>query len=284
MEFTRVTKDFDPGQDEYLLTDPGLFGFSGFIQKIDLDGNLICAKSMGVSECSRTHHVALDTDGNIFVYGEFKDSVDADPGIGEFRLYSPNINSQLFILKLDSEGDFVWAKSLDGAATDTRSMKLDLSGDIVFTGTFTDSIDCDPGPGEFYLGLDVPDEVYTRRFVAKWSNDGELIWAKLLAYTPAFELSYDCSDLDNLGNIYLVGFFFGSHDFDPGVGAYELVSTGGFAGFIQKLDADGNFISAQMLRGDTDGEFSYNSIINTIDVESPDNITIGGEFIGNLNG
>tara|TARA_B110000046_G_C13018999_1_gene410164 strand:+ start:1430 stop:1936 length:507 start_codon:yes stop_codon:yes gene_type:complete len=101
------TKDFDPGQDEYLLTDPSLFGFSGFIQKIDPDGNLIWAKSMGISECSRAHQVALDTDGNIFVYGEFKDSVDADPGIGEFMLYSPNINSQLFILKLDSEGDFV---------------------------------------------------------------------------------------------------------------------------------------------------------------------------------
>src|SRR5687768_5655223 len=52
------------------------------------------------------------------------------------------------------------------------------------------------------------------------------------------------------GNIYTTGNFRRTSDFDPGTGAYNLVSGNGISNtFMSKLDRDGNFIWAKQLAG-----------------------------------
>lgn len=54
---------------------------------------------------------------------------------------------------------------------------------------------------------------------------------------------------DDNGNVYTLGYFQGTVDFDPGTGTTNLTSAGGFDIFIQKLDANGNFVWVQQIGG-----------------------------------
>lgn len=48
--------------------------------------------------------------------------------------------------------------------------------------------------------------------------------------------------LDSSNFVYTVGQFQGSVDLDPSANTYTALSNGGFDGFIQKLNSNGQFI------------------------------------------
>ena len=62
--------------------------------------------------------------------------------------------------------------------------------------------------------------------------------------------------VDASGNVYTVGQFYNTTDFDPGVGVYNLVSAGSADIFISKLDAAGNFVWAKSV-GRTSSDYGY---------------------------
>lgn len=51
------------------------------------------------------------------------------------------------------------------------------------------------------------------------------------------------------GNVYSVGYFSGTVDFDPGIGTYTLSGTGTYNMFISKLDGAGNLLWAKKIAG-----------------------------------
>lgn len=55
--------------------------------------------------------------------------------------------------------------------------------------------------------------------------------------------------LDNLSNVITAGFFNGTADFDPGAGTFNMTPVGGTDIFVQKVDANGNFLWAIQLGG-----------------------------------
>lgn len=79
---------------------------------------------------------------------------------------------------------------------------------------------------------------------------------------------------DTNGNIYTVGYFGGTVDFDPGASTYTLTANGGYDAFIQKLDPNGNFISAYSFGN------ANNDIINSVFIDASNNLHIGGYFTG----
>jgi Ca2+-binding RTX toxin-like protein len=81
------------------------------------------------------------------------------------------------------------------------------------------------------------------------------------------------TDVD--GNVYTIGNFSGTTDFDPGSGSFPLVSQGATAGadgFISKLDADGNFVAAGQFASDSDVE------VTGIDIDADGNLYVTGQF------
>src|SRR5438105_15942847 len=56
--------------------------------------------------------VAGDAYGNVYTAGSFSGTIDFDPGAGIFNLTSTGLPFEVFISKLDSAGNFVWAKAL----------------------------------------------------------------------------------------------------------------------------------------------------------------------------
>ena len=76
------------------------------------------------------------------------------------------------------------------------------------------------------------------------------------------------------GNIIAVGNFLGTADFDPSASVSEVVSAGGFDGFVCKLDAAGQFIWAYPISG------TASQSAKGIAVDGDGNVYVTGAFYG----
>jgi hypothetical protein len=198
--------------------------------------NLIWARSIA-EFAGDSKAIAVDASNNVFTTGEFYSGGDFDPGPGTFDL-TPVVNSSdIFISKLDASGNFAWAKAIGGTGNDySYSIITDAAGGVYIAGTYSGTVDFDPGAGVYNLTSNGIDDA----FILKLDNSGNLVWAKSIG--GANDDAARSITFDNSGNIYATGFFFGTADFDPGVGVNNVSSSGIQDAFIVKLDALGNFV------------------------------------------
>ncbi|NVK65977.1 MAG: T9SS type A sorting domain-containing protein [Flavobacteriales bacterium] len=204
--------------------------------------------------------IATDAAGNVYATGSFTGTVDFDPGLGTSTLTTPiNGSRYAYVSKLDSDGNFLWVKQFGGLYSYDSgvSITIDVAGNICIVGTFNDVGDFDPSSGTATLTPVGETDV----FMVKLDSSGNFLWAKSFGSTLIDDVSSITTD--DVGNIYTVGNFRGTADFDPGVGVSNQVAPLGMSGFISKLDANGNFIWAQSFGG-ANGMWTGGSV--TIDV------------------
>jgi len=82
-----------------------LFGLNTFAQ------NFNWAKNFGGKLKEISYGITTDASGNVYTTGNFEGTSDFDPGPGTFNLTSKG-DFDIYISKLDSKGNFVWAKSM----------------------------------------------------------------------------------------------------------------------------------------------------------------------------
>jgi len=235
------TVDFDPGIGVFNLSSVGMD--DAFIQKLDANGNFIWAKRVGGNHYDYMISIALDDKGDIYLNGMFMDTVDFNPNNGDYFLSAVKY-ADVFVLKLDSSGNFIWAKSMGGEYAEfVSSINIDELGNVYTTGSFMDTVDFDPGDGVYNL----ESQYFSDVFVQKLDSDGNFIWAKSIEGNS--EDVAGASVIDSLGNIYTTGYFSDTADFDPGNGVYVLTPEGENDLFIQKLDSNGNFVWAKRVGG-----------------------------------
>ena len=266
----RGAVDFDPGAGVFNLTSAAgnIYSYDGdiFIQKVDSNGNFIWAKSMGDTIYDHGISITTDVSGNVYSTGVFQGTVDFDPGAGSYILNS-NGSSDIFIQKLDSNGNFIWAKSMGSTEYDAGfSVTTDASGNVYTTGRFQNIVDFDPGPGTFNLTSNGDHDI----FIQKLDPNGNLLWARSMGGTGSERGNSITTDA--LGNVYTTGWFQNTVDFDPGSGVFNLTSNGSYDIFIQKLDANGNFIWAINMGG-TSADLG-----NSITTDASGNVYTTGEF------
>jgi hypothetical protein len=236
------TIDFDPGEETAELT--GFHGFRRniFIHKLDSAGNFIWVKAIRTLQFDDfTPDIAIDALGNVYTSGLFLDTIDFDPGEGIFNLTStPAGLADIFVQKLNSNGDFVWAKSMGGTDFDNaRAIAVDSSGNVYTTGRFGDNADFDPGPETTILDNNGPDV-----FVSKLDTDGNYEWAKAFRGRGNFSVTSTAIAIDHARNVYTTGFFRDYTDFDPGDDTFELMPMDNEDIFVSRLDPNGNFVWA----------------------------------------
>lgn len=258
------TVDFDPGTGIYNLTALGEHDI--FISKLGPSGNLIWAKSIGGSSFDRSSAIELDAEGKIYITGGFVETADFDPGYGTYQLTSAGAEDA-FVLKLDSSGQFIWAKQLGGNFGDLgRSIAVDNDGNVYTTGEFYGTADFDPGSEIYNLSA----AGWFDAYISKLDSAGNFVWAgQLGGITP--DAGYSIA-LDGSYCVYTTGVFTETGDFDPGIETYNLTSKGETDIFISKLDANGNFIWAGQIGGPAiDRSYS-------LAMDEPGNIYVTGEF------
>nr|WP_242033465.1 SBBP repeat-containing protein [Phormidium sp. FACHB-592] len=262
------TVDFDPGAGAYTLTSAS--SYDVFVSKLDANGNFIWAKRIGGSGNSIAKGISVDGSGNVYTTGYFGGTADFDPGAGITNLTSAGSND-IFVSKLDANGNFIWAKCLGGSNNDYAiGISIDGSGNVYTTGYFSGTADFDPGTGTFNLTSAGGSSV----FISKLDASGSFVWAKGIGGGNSHGQANSIS-VDSSGNVYTTGSFTGTADFDPGTGIFNLTSAGSGDIFISKLDASGNFVWAKRLGGS-----DSNDLANGISVDSSGNVYTTGSFTG----
>lgn len=242
------TADFDPGPGTFNLISSS--GIDIFISKLDASGNFVWAKNVGGSFSGNDigRSIATDPSGNVYITGNFSGQGDFDPGPGTFTLSAPtsNSNEDIFVLKLDALGNFVWAKNMGGTAIDYGfSIAADAAGNVYTAGLFGQTADFDPGLGTYTLSTITGNfEV----FVSKLDISGNFVWAKQVS-TSSSSTDKCALTIDASSNIYITGLFIGTVDFDPGPTSYTMTSIGNTNIFVFKIDAAGNFAWAKEMGG-----------------------------------
>ena len=169
--------------------------------------------------------------------------MDFDPGTGVVNLTCTS--NDVFVQKLDANGNFIWVKQLVG--TDFKvpySMTTDASGNIYTGGYFKGTVDFNPDRKLKYNLTSFGDYDI---FVLKLTGNGVFGWAKQVGGTGQ-DLCYSLA-LDPSGYLYTTGQFYGTADFNPGTGIYNLTSFGGNDAYVLKLDLSGNFVWAKQYGG-----------------------------------
>ncbi len=243
------TVDFDPSGIVLNINSNG--DSDTYIQKLSASGNLIWVKTFGGTGEDLGRGITLDKSGNIIVIGRFQGTVDFDPGISVFNI-SATATKDIFILKLDAAGNFLWAKTIVGspasAWNDGRGVVVDNQDNIIITGNFQGTVDLDPGTGNQF----VTSNGYADIYCMKLDPSGNMLWAHNFGSND-FDHARDV-DIDDADNIYITGRYSSTIDFDPGPGVANRTSNGDFDIFVLKLNKDGIYQWVGSV-GHTGGDF-----------------------------
>ncbi|KAF5032738.1 hypothetical protein DSECCO2_614070 [anaerobic digester metagenome] len=237
------TVDFDPSTGVFNLMANGT-GDEIFVAKYDSNGAFIWAKAFGGSNYDTGYDLIVTDDNDVLIVGTFMLTVDFDPGLAVANLTSKG-NVDIFILKLNENGDFEFVRQVGGMGIDVGSkMILDQNGNILITGYFAYVADFDPGSGVLSLVPDGPDP-----FLLKLDSLGNFIWVKHFT-GPDTDKGIDIA-VDAQNNIYFAGEFADSIDLDPGAGTVIAVGPNLVAStFVEKLNENGDMIWAKSFLSD----------------------------------
>lgn len=145
------TADFDPadGANFPLTSSGGVSDADIFVSKLNSGGSFVWAKSMGAASSADVGYgIFADPSGNVYTTGVFNNTADFDPGVATTYNLDSDGGTDIFISKLDSSGNFVWAKRTGGTSDDYGyDIFVDRRGAVYATGYFQGTADFDPGPG-----------------------------------------------------------------------------------------------------------------------------------------
>jgi gliding motility-associated-like protein len=270
------TADFDPGPAIFNLTakpptGPIFFPLPPpdiFIAKFNSNGNFVWAKAAGGNGGDGAFRISISSNGYLILTGTFSDIADLDPGPGTYNITSNGMEDG-FIMKLNMDGDLIWAKAIGGPRTDViYSPKTDGNDNVYVTGFYQNSADLDPGPA--VLSVTTPGDAIV---ILKLDVNGNLVWARSMGGPSYNNWGYDLA-LDNEANVYVTGFFFGPVDFDPGPGTFILNSLGQDDAYFLRLTEDGDFVWARSIGGPQDEQGL------SIVLDKFKNIYVAGHFGG----
>ncbi len=266
--FQGVT-DFDTGPGTYTLTNTTLGENDAFILKLDANGNFVWVKVIKGQANVSIRDFELDALGNIYSCGSFGLNTDFDPGVTTFTL-NPVGWLDIYILKLDANGDFGWVINMGAPAQNSSptALNLDAANNVVVSGNFEGTVDFNPSIATNTLSsLGLADG-----FIAKYTSAGAYVFAKQIGGAN----TQNCRDLlvDPTGDIYVCGHYLGITDFDPSITNFTLTPVGLVDAFILKLDNNGNFIWVKNFGG----AGNTSTILRTINCDLSGDVYSSGDF------
>jgi hypothetical protein len=243
--------------------------------KLNANGSSLWTKSITTNRMSWSSDLAVDSSGNTFLGGEFKGTVDFDPGAKKYNVSTPGTQSG-FVLKLNSSGNFQWVTPIASQWSNSEygrsgatSVALDGSGNVIAGGWYKGSNDFNPGSGTTTL------PTIGGGFVTKLNSSGGLVWARafeVAQHDIGLQTVYGLA-VDSSGAIYVTGNFTNTIDLDPGVGTQIATSNGGSDIYVVKLSASGNYVWATTVGGTHGGD-----VASGIAVDSTGTVHVAGTY------
>jgi len=206
-----------------------------FIAKYDPSGNVQWAKSatnnFGTDE---SYGITTNMEGDAYITGKFS-STSITFGSTSLTNSSLNGGTDIFVVKYNSLGNVIWAKSADGNNSgESQSIIADSLNNVYITGQFKgQSIIFD----NITLNNVNPYLVTTDIFIASYDSSGTVKWAKSAGQSND-DRGYGIT-IDKQNSIYHTGGFL---LYDISFGNTNLINSGAYDVFIAKLVSCANII------------------------------------------
>lgn len=171
--------------------------------------------------CTTVDGFTFDNSGNAFVTGYFY----GDTYVGNFYLTSTTpFHYNSYIAKINSLGIVLWAKTI-GSNDLCRARKIcaDKTGNVFITGNFNTDL--------VYEGNTKVSSGQTDAFIMKINNLGKLLWCSQT--NGASVEFYKDVVVDNVGNAYVVGTFYGTVK----IGSFSVSTSAGGDMIVAKYSA-----------------------------------------------
>lgn len=266
------TVDFDPTAGAVNHTANATTNNDIFLATYATDGTYGTSYGFGGNAgTNRPYSLTLDVANSIILTGTFGGTIDLDPTAGTQTVVS-NGNDDVFMMKfLAGGGTFLWAKSIGGIYSDGGyAVTADSNEDIYFSGAFYDMIDLNPNAGVSTFSAGTGMSTY----LVKLAWDGTFVWANNITggYNNAWVMDTDEND-----DLYILGGFSTTTDFDPGAGTSNHTSADNFDDiYLLKLDSDGLYQWSKTFGAINDDRGS------ALEVVSSDEIFIGGHYTNTI--
>lgn len=201
-----------------------------FVAKYNPSGSIQWVRKAGGTAGDVGHAISSDRYGNVYVTGEMQGYCT----FGNLTIQAGQAND-IFIAKYDTYGNALWVRKAGGYDSDKGLGVADKYGNVYLTGFFQASATFGPYVLNSSGGKDI--------FLAKYDTNGNLLWVKKFGGTGKDEGR--SVTVDNSGNVYITGFFYGTAKF----GSTWLTSSGESDIFVSKFDANGNMLWVQKAGG-----------------------------------
>ncbi|WP_118973970.1 T9SS type A sorting domain-containing protein [Taibaiella koreensis] len=239
-----------------------------FVTKLNTNGNFIWAKNMGGTSLDFGNKLVVDAAGNIYSTGYYyTGAADFDPGPGVETLTAQGSGSDIYISKLDTDGNFVWVNRIGGRQSEGGGWGIDVDpyGNVFLASRIRDTVitynasrDTIPNVST-HGGYDI--------LLAKLDASGHFMWVTNIgAPGPGVgtdEAAYGIV-VGPSGSIYATGVFNGDQvDFDPSslpADTAFLSSGGDWGMFVMKFacPSDSTTVTAMAnCLGYTIGDVTY---------------------------
>lgn len=253
------TVDFDPSPAVSNLTSFGAGADgSAFVSKLDPNGHFIWSRSWGNGYSEFIEDIETDANGNVYVLGRYRQTIDLDPGPDEL-LFTAEGSYDVYLSKLSSDGNLIWAKSFGSSGSDyAYKLDFDQAGSLFMIVNFYDTTELETANGNTILS--------SSGTLVKLSTNGEID-----RVTP---LNFRAGDfkISDFGNVFITGNFSGPMDFDPGPNTFELYGDNDFEVYVVKLNANAEF---QWAIDFCAGNQNHH---NRLQIDKAENIYVVGKF------
>lgn len=253
----RETMDFDPSDEEYLLS--GGFNSDIFIAKYDSLCRLTWAFVIsGSFNYDDVFSLNLDRDNNIYITGFTQASMDFDPG-PEVAMLNDG-----YIAKYTSDGQYL----LGGNISESLIVDLvvDSQSNIYLAGTFHGSTDLDMGNGSFRVSSNGERDW----FLARYTKELQFDWG----FSIGTDQNDDLYKISLMGDqeIITTGTFTDSITFDPADGSEYVQTRGQYDIFVAAYDTLGG-----LQWNKTIGGSSYDDVEDMV-IDKENNIILTGSY------
>lgn len=207
-----------------------------FVAKLDSAGSWIWAKKAGGGNGDAAYAIAVDSFGGIYITGSFQWTAT----FGTTTLTASGNTIDIFVAKLDSSGNWIWANRAGGTGSEFGAgIAVDSAANVYLTGSFSNTASFGTGSLTSSGSSDI--------FAAKLSSSGTWLWAKGAGGTS--NDSGSAIAVDSYHNVYLTGSFGGYNGSDATFGTTTMGSSGVTDIFAAKLDSAGIWIWAKKAGG-----------------------------------
>ncbi len=242
-----------------ILTDNDGWG-DGFVSKIDNDGNWQWTSQICSSGFMWDKSIISDSNNNLYVTGAFENTIS----FGTTTLISDGAEADIFIAKINSDGNWEWAVKAGGTSFDSAEcIAIDLEGKIFVSGSFRGSVD--------FGTTNLMSNGISDIFIAELDQDGN--WLQCIQIGGNEWDSGDNITFDSTGHLLITGSFANSITF----GSTILTCNDLMSSFIAKMDQQGNWVWAIQINGN-----DYFGI-QDIAIDNCDNLCMTGSFENQIN-